>query len=172
MAKEFKNPIDPVQQDSILCVNPPESLAPKQNLEPSHRPSPPVTLHDLGPVASQLPPSLSLSFQHPSHRHAAKKCPRPFCVSMPMKKREQKGKAIVINEGIVHAADGDGNGNAKVAQKRPVQRRKSECANAKPRTKLMKEPSRKKKGVRVEETTTMASIDKPIRENYSWTDEN
>ena len=49
---------------------------------------------------------------------------------------------------------------------------KSESANVVLQTKRMKDLSRKKKGVRVEETTTMASIDKPIRENYSWTDEN
>ena len=65
---------------------------------------------------------------------------------MPIKKREQKGNVVAIDEGIVHAADGNGNSDAKVAQKRPVKKRKSECANAKPRTKRMTEPSRKKKG--------------------------
>jgi len=51
-----------------------------------------------------------------------------------------------------------------VAQKRPVKRQKSESAGAKPRTKRAKEPSRKKKEVRVEETTKVTCIDEPIRE--------
>lgn len=38
-------------------------------------------------------------------------------------KREQEGKAVVINEDILHAADVNGNGDAKVAQRRPVTRR-------------------------------------------------
>ena len=29
-------------------------------------------------------------------------------MSVPIKNREQKGKVVVINEGIVHAADGNG----------------------------------------------------------------
>ena len=59
---------------------------------------------------------------------------------------EQKGKAVVINEEIVHAADGSENGDAKVASERPLKRRKSESANAKLLSERMKEPSRKKKG--------------------------
>ena len=73
--------------------------------------------------------SFSLSFQRPSHQHVARKCPQPF---YPIKKREQKGKAVVINEEIVHTADANGNGDAKIAQKRPLKRQKSESTNAKP----------------------------------------
>ena len=82
-------------------------------------------------------------------------------------KRKQVGKAVLINEDAMHPADGNGSGDAKVAQESPVQRGKSEFASAKPRTERMKEPSRKKKGVRMEETRKMISIDEPIGENYS-----
>lgn len=70
-------------------------------------------------------------------------------VSTPIKKREQERKAVVISEDIVHCADENGKGDAKVGQKRPVKRRNRESANGKPRTKRMKELSRKK---RLEET--------------------
>ena len=76
-------------------------------------------------------------------------------VSMPTKKCEQKRKAVVINEDTVHAAVNNGNGRPRIGQ----YRRKSESANAKPRTKRVKEPGRKK-GARVEETTKVARIDK------------
>ena len=33
---------------------------------------------------------------------------------MPIKKRERMGKLVVINEDIVHAEEGNGNGDAKV----------------------------------------------------------
>ena len=138
--------LDDTQPESTLHVNPFASLAPEQNLEPSHPLSPPVIFHDLGPVAPQRPYSLSSSFQHPSPQHAAKKCPCPFHVSMPTKKRERKRKAVVVNEDTVHVADEHGNGDEETAQKRPVKRRKSESANAKPRTKRTKEPSRKSGG--------------------------
>ena len=46
----------------------------------------------------------------------------------------------------MQAVDGNGNGDAKVAQKRSLNRRKSESANARPRTKQEKEPSRKEGG--------------------------
>jgi hypothetical protein len=150
---------------------------PQQKLEPSlpfPLPlSPSVVLQDLGPVTSQRFSSLPPPFQHPSHQHAAKKCPCPFCVSLPIKGRERKRKAVVIDEDTVCAADGSSSGNPKAAQKGPVKRRKSESANAKPRTKRAKEPSRKKKGVGAEETTTkVTSIDEPIREKmFVTTDE-
>ena len=83
---------------------------------------------------------------------------------MPIKESGQKRKAVVTNEDTVHAADGNGNGDAKAAQKGPAKRRKSESANVVPRTKRMKVPSRKEKGVRVEETMKMVSFDEPIRE--------
>ena len=76
-------------------------------------------------------------------------------------------EAVVINEDAVHAADGNGNGDAKVAQKRQLKRRKIESANARPRTKWTKEPSRKRMGVRMEETTKVASVDEPMREKCS-----
>ena len=66
-----------------------------------------------------------------------------LCVSMSIKNREQKREAVVINEVTVNAADGNENGGAKVTQKRPLNRRKSESANAKPRTRRMKGLSRK-----------------------------
>ena len=51
--------------------------------------------------------------------------------------------------------------------------RKGGSANAKPRTVRMKEPSRQKKGVRLEETTKMPSIDEPIGEKmFATTDKN
>ena len=120
----------------------------------------------LGPGRDHITTILSLfsPFQHPSHQHAAKKCPCPFCVSLPLKGRERKRKAVVINDDPVHTVDGDKDGDAKVAQKRPVKKQKSESADAKPRTKRAKDPSRKKKEVRVEETTKVACIDEPIRE--------
>ena len=71
----------------------------------------------------------------------------------------------VINENGVHGTDGNGSGDAKVAQKRSVKRCNSESADVVSRTKRMKDPSRKKKGVRVEGTTKMTSFDDPIREN-------
>ena len=89
---------------------------------------------------------------------------------MLIKEGEQKGKAVVINEDTVHTADGSGNGNAKVAQNRPVKRRKSESARVVPRTKQNKDLTRKQKGVRVEETTTMTSFDEPIREKLFMDD--
>ena len=123
--KKSNIPFDPVQPEYTLRVEVSKSLAPKSNLKPSHHLSPPVTLHDLGPVAPQLPSSFSLSFQHPSNQHVARKCPWPS-----IKKREQKGKALVINEEIVHTADVNGNGDTKIAQKRPLKRQKSESTNA------------------------------------------
>ena len=166
-------PLDAVQPESTLRVNPSESLTPEQKSEPSHPLSPPVIFQDLDPAASQRLSSLSPSFQHPSRQYTAEKCPCPFHVSMPTKKRERKRKAVVINEDTVYASDENGDGDAKTAQKRPVKRRKSESANAKPRTKRTKEPSRKRKGVGVEEMTNVASIDEPIREKmFVTTDEN
>ena len=116
VAGKFKIPLDPFQPESTFRVNLSKSLSPPV-LEPSHRLFPPITLHNLGPVASQLPASLSLSFQLPSHQQAAKESPRPFCVSMTIKEREQKG-----NEDGARVADRNGNGEAKVAQKRSVKR--------------------------------------------------
>ena len=73
----------------------------------------------------------------------------------------------------MHAAGRNGNVDAKVAQKRPLKRRKSESTNAKPRTKQAKELSRKTKGVRMEKTTKVVSTDAPIRERmFVRTDEN
>ena len=83
---------------------------------------------------------------------------------MPIKECEQERKAVVINEGTVHIADGNRNGDAKVAQTRPVKRRKCESANVVPRTTRIKNPNRKKKGERVEETAKTTSFDEPTRE--------
>ena len=58
--------------------------------------------------ASQYALPLSLSFQYPAQQRAKKKCPRPFYVSLPIKKREQERKAVVIDEDIVCCADGNG----------------------------------------------------------------
>ena len=77
------------------------------------------------------------------------------------RKGEQKGKAVLINEDTVHSADGNGTGDAKVARKRLVRRPKSESANAVLRTKRMKDPSRNKKGARVEETVPSGSLTSP-----------
>ena len=52
VAEEFKNPLDPVQPESSLCVKVSQSLAPKQKSETLPPSFPVVTLHDLGPVAS------------------------------------------------------------------------------------------------------------------------
>ena len=132
--KKFRAPLDPVRPKSLLRDDPFMSAS----VGPSHPLSPPVTLHDLGPVASQLPSSLSLL---PTCR---KEMPSAvLCVSMSIKNREQKREVVVINEVTVNAADGNGNGCAKVTQKRPLNRRKSESANAKPRTRRMKGLSRK-----------------------------
>ena len=144
-------PLDPVQPEYLVHIKPSN---PEPNLEPSLPLPPPVVPQDLSPVASQRLSSFSPPFQHSSHQHALEKYP---CVSLPIKGRERKRKAVVINEDTVHGVDGDGNGDAKAAQKRPVKRRKSESADAKPRT-------RKKKGVRVGETTKVTSSDDPIRE--------
>ena len=86
-----------------------------------------------------------------------------LCV-LPIKEHEQKGRTVTINEDTVDAVDGNGHGDAKVAQKRPVERRKSESANIVPRTKRMKASGRKKKGERVGETTKMTGFDEPTRE--------
>ena len=118
--KWLKIPLDPVQPESTLRVNTFKTLSPRFGT--FLRLFRPVTLHDLGPVAPQLPASLSLSPQLSSHQQAAKKYPRPFCVYMPIKECEQEGKADVINENGVRGTDGNGNGDAKVAQKRPVKR--------------------------------------------------
>ena len=45
--------------------------------------------------------------------------------------------SLSINEDTVHAADENGNGDAKMVQNTPVKRRKSETANTKPRTKQL-----------------------------------
>ena len=140
-----------------LDLKPSKSLAPEQNLEPSLPLSPPVVLQYLGPITSQRFASLSPPFQHPSHQHAAKKCHCLFCVSLPLEGRERKRKAVVINNDPVHTVDGDRNGDAKMAQTRPVKKQRSEPADANPRTKRAKEPSRKKKEVRVEVTTKVTS---------------
>ena len=63
----------------------------------------------------------------------------------------------------MYAIDGNGNGDAKVVPTGPLKRRKSESAKRKTCTKRTNEPSRKKKGVRVKETTKMPSIDEPIQ---------
>ena len=54
-------------------------------------------------------------------------------------------RAVATDKDIVHAADGNGNGDAKTTQKRPVKRGNCESANAKPRTKRAKAPSKKRK---------------------------
>ena len=73
----------------------------------------------------------------------------------------------------MHAADENENGDAKTTQNKPVERRKSESGNAKPRATWTKELSGKRKGVGMEETTRGATIDKPIRETmFVTTDEN
>ena len=61
------------------------------------------------------------------------------------KKRERKRKTVV-NEDIVNAADEDGNGDAKTAQRRSVKRPQRELANAKLRKKRTKQLSRKRSG--------------------------
>ena len=71
----------------------------------------------------------------PSHQYAAKKYPCPFRVSVRTKKCERKRKAVVIDEDTVRAADKNGNGDAKTAQKRG---KRMKSANAKPRTKRTK----------------------------------
>ena len=43
--------------------------------------------------------------------------PTAVRVSTPIKKREQERKEVVISEDIVHCADGNGKGDAKVGQK-------------------------------------------------------
>ena len=63
VAEEIKIPLDPVQPESALHANHSTSLPPNQNWDTSHLLSPPVTLHDLGPVASHLP-SLCPSNSH------------------------------------------------------------------------------------------------------------
>ena len=66
---------------------------PKQNLGPSYPLYPPVTLHDLGPAASQLPSSLSLSFRLPTH-HMTQKLPSAvLCVQ---EKRRNSESADVV----------------------------------------------------------------------------
>ena len=92
----------------------------KQNLDSSHPLGPPVTLHDLGPVVSQLSSSFSLSFHHSYHQYAAKKWAVPSNQAT-----LSRGEAVVIDEDVVHAADGNGNGDAKVALKRPLKRGES-----------------------------------------------
>ena len=57
-----------------------------------------------------------------------------------------RGKPSSWNEDIVYAADENGNGDAKTAQRRSVKRRQREPANAKLRNKRTKEPSRKRRG--------------------------
>ena len=71
-------------------------------------------------------------------------------MSVPIEKREQKGKAIVINDDTVHSADVNGNGDARVAYMGPVKRQKSA-----PNRSLNGRKNRigKGRGVRVEGTT-------------------
>ena len=66
------------------------------------------------------------------------------------KKRERKRKTVVINEDIVHAADENGNGDAKTAQRRSAKRQQKYPTNA--NCAITGRPSRKKKGERVGES--------------------
>ena len=142
---KFKIHLDPVQQNLryasiLLRLPPPQSkfwILPLQSLS------------DLGPVTSQLHSplaSLSLSFQLPSHQHAAINALGRSACLFQSRKGKRRGKTAAINEDTVRAADGNGDGDAKVAQQRPVKRRKSDSANVIPRTQRMKDASREKKG--------------------------
>lgn len=92
-------------------------------------------------------------------------------MSIPIKKREQKEKAVIINEDTAHAADRNGNGDAKVAQRgleigeignRPTPNRELKTRVGK---------RRGREGTRGEETTTMTSIDEGIKRNNVRDDE-
>ena len=95
VAEEIQDP--PVQSESTPSVNPSTSFSPQAN---SHPLSPPATSM-IWIQSRHSFPLPSLSFQVASHQHDAKKCPQPFCVSMRIKEREQKGEAVVISEDTV-----------------------------------------------------------------------
>ena len=170
MAEEIQDPPWPRSTGiyttrQSFCVFPP-----KQNLDPSHPLSPLVALHDLGPAASQL--------------HSSSLCPFKFhLINVPQ--RNALGRFVCLCQSRKVNRRGTHSLSTKIpymlqtemgmeaAQKRRVKRLKSEPANVVLRTKRMKDPRRKKKGVGVEETTKMTSIDKPIREKMIvTTDEN
>ena len=88
-------------------------------------------------------------------------------LAYPFSSYKKKRRAVVTDEDIVHAEDGNGNGDAKVVSGRPLKRRKSETAYARPCTKRTKELSSKKKGARVEGTTKTPSFDGSKKEKCS-----
>jgi len=159
LAAELQVQITGQAPEIPLDLKPSKSLAPEQNLEPSSFPS----SRSLGPGRDHITTILSLFSPLPTSISPTRRKEMPLPVLF--KGRERKRKAVVINDDPVHTVDGDKDGDAKVAQKRPVKKQKSESADAKPRTKRAKDPSRKKKEMRVEETTKVACIDEPIREN-------
>jgi len=53
-----------------------------------------------------------------------KEMPLPVLCVLAAQGRERKRKAVVINDDPVHTVYGDRNGDAKVAQKRPVKKQK------------------------------------------------
>ena len=101
--KKFKIPLDPVQPESILCVDPSKSPS-------KFRPFPPSFTSGHSPRSGS---SSITTPQFPLCHHATKKCLRPFWVSMPIKSREQKKKAVVLDEVTMNAADGNGSGGAR-----------------------------------------------------------
>ena len=104
--------------------------------------SPPVVAEGPGPVISQERSS-SLPYcqhQHQPHQSATKKCPCPFCASMPIQRRQRKRKAVVVNEETAHDADG----NWDMGGKRSRKRHKGE--RAKQRAKRTKKRAGKGKG--------------------------
>ena len=90
--KKLKIPLDPVQPESTLRVNPSPSLHPQSKIWILPTLFPLQSLSTIWVQSHHNYSPFSLSFQLPSCQHDAKKCPRLFCVSIPIKKGEQRGK--------------------------------------------------------------------------------
>ena len=140
--RDAAHPLDPIQPESDISVYPPTPFVWVRDLDSSQPLSPPVVAEGPGPVVSQerSPPLLYCQHQHQPHQSAAKKCSYPFCTSMPIKRRQRKRRAVVVNEDDSYGADGNGDMGGKWAGKR----RKGEPA--KPHAKWTKEASGKERG--------------------------
>ena len=140
--QDAEHPLDSIQPESDISTYPPTPFVWARDPDSSQPLSPPVVTEGPGPVASQelTSPLPSCQHQHHHHQSAAKKCSCPFCASMPIKRRQRKRKAVVVNEDTAYGADGHGDMGGKRSGKRHM------GEPARPRAKRTKEASGKRKG--------------------------
>ena len=169
--RDPEHPLDSIQPaESDIPAYPPTPFVWARDPDSSQPLSPPVVAEGPGPIVSQeltsSLPSCQHQHQHQHQQSAAKKCSCPFCASMPIKRRQRKRKAVVVNEDAAYGADGHGD----MGEKRAGKRHKGDPAR--PRTKRTKEASGKRKGAKGEEMAREDRGEGPVKEKmFVTTDE-